>query len=146
MSGLTIGQLSRRAKVAVDTIRYYEKYGLLHPQRRPSGFREYMPEDLERLLFIRHARAFGFSLDEIEQLLRVDSEPNATTVGPAVRDHLEVIEEKIAALRGWRAALLAWRAQALGTEQSQSLVSAMSNYSPHSRTGCTPGCGCPEST
>ena len=69
MSGFTIGKLAKAAHVRIDTIRFYEKLGLLSPQRRPSGFREYSEHDRERLVFIRRARALGFSLDEISRFL-----------------------------------------------------------------------------
>ncbi len=67
---LRIGALARRAGVGVDTIRYYERRGLLRPAgRTPSRYRLYGPEAVARLRFIRRGRALGFSLDQIGELL-----------------------------------------------------------------------------
>ena len=71
MSGLSIGQLAEEAEVAIETIRFYERRGLIaDPPRRPSsGYREYPQETVRRLRFIRRAKELGFSLREIEELL-----------------------------------------------------------------------------
>ena len=69
---MTIGSLAKRAKVNLQTLRYYEQCGLLVPVRRASsGYRLYNEESLQRLKFIRHSQAFGFSLKEIGQLLKL---------------------------------------------------------------------------
>lgn len=69
---LAIGRLAREAGVGVDTVRFYERAGLMPTaQRTASGYRTYAPDDLGRLRFIRHAKALGFSLDEIAELLRL---------------------------------------------------------------------------
>jgi len=69
---LTIGALARQAGVGVDTVRFYERAGLMpDAQRTPSGYRTYAPADAGRLRFIRRAKALGFSLDEIAELLRL---------------------------------------------------------------------------
>ena len=66
----TIGQLARAAGVNVETIRYYERRGLLQRPRKPArGYRRYGDEMLERLRFIRRAKRLGFALDEIAQLM-----------------------------------------------------------------------------
>lgn len=68
---LTIGELARRAGVGVETVRYYEKRGVLAQPPRPSrGFRVYSVQALERLVFIRRAREIGFSVEAIDALLR----------------------------------------------------------------------------
>ena len=70
---LKIGALANRCGVSRDTIRYYEKQGLLpRPRRTPSQYRLYDGQDAERLLFIRHAQALGLTLDDIRQLVRLD--------------------------------------------------------------------------
>lgn len=75
---MRIGQLARRAGVGVETVRFYERQGLLQePPRRESGYREYSPEDLLRLRFIRQAKALGFSLPEIQELLSLQSGSDA---------------------------------------------------------------------
>lgn len=67
---LSIGQLARSADVAVSTVRYYERRGLLRPRARTSsGYRVYGPEDVARLRFIRAAQANGFTLDDMATLL-----------------------------------------------------------------------------
>ena len=73
-----IGELARRAGVRVDTVRYYEKRGLLPPAGRlASGYRDYGPQSLRRLGFIRRAQRLGFSLDEIAELLRLSEDVRA---------------------------------------------------------------------
>lgn len=69
---ITIGTLAKRAKVNLQTLRYYERCGLLAPARRAvSGYRLYNEESLRLLKFIRHAQAYEFSLKEIQSLLRL---------------------------------------------------------------------------
>ena len=70
METLTIGELARRAGVNVETVRYYERRGLLdEPPRSPAGYRQYSGEDLWRLQFIARAKRLGFTLAEIGDLL-----------------------------------------------------------------------------
>lgn len=70
MFGLTTGELARRTNVNVETIRYYERRGLLpSPERRSSGYRQYAEGDVSRVIAIRHARGLGFTLKEILELL-----------------------------------------------------------------------------
>ena len=70
--GLAIGALARLAGVKVETIRYYERIGLMRqPPRTRGGHRSYAPEHVERLRFIRRARALGFAIDDIRTLLRL---------------------------------------------------------------------------
>lgn len=67
---MNIGQLARDAGVPIDTVRYYERNGLLPPPpRRVSGYRDYPPDAVPRLRFIRRAKAIGFTLSEIRELL-----------------------------------------------------------------------------
>jgi MerR family copper efflux transcriptional regulator len=75
---MQIGQLARQAGVPVDTVRYYERRGLLsEPMRRPSGYREYAPTDVATLRFIRRSKALGFTLEETRELLRLSSARDA---------------------------------------------------------------------
>ena len=70
MAGMTIGKLAAAEGVGVETVRFYQRRGLLaRPERRGSGFREYSEEDRSRLVFIRRARELGFTLSEIGELL-----------------------------------------------------------------------------
>jgi len=74
MKGLTIGALAGKAGVNVETIRYYERRGVLcKPARPESGYRKYPHETIKRLLFIKRAQALGFSLKEIGELLSLES-------------------------------------------------------------------------
>ena len=76
MELLSIGQLARRAEVGVETVRYYERRGLLQePQRRQSGYRQYSEEAVSRLQFIRRAKDLGFTLREIGELLSLGHDP-----------------------------------------------------------------------
>jgi Hg(II)-responsive transcriptional regulator len=73
VSTLTIGKLARSANVGVDTVRFYERAGLLKkPTRSASGYRLYDAADAARLRFIRRAKVLGFSLDEIVELLKLN--------------------------------------------------------------------------
>jgi Hg(II)-responsive transcriptional regulator len=73
MGTLTIGKLPKAAEVGVDTVRFYERAGLLKkPQRTAAGYRLYAEADAARLRFVRRAKALGFCLDEIAELLRLN--------------------------------------------------------------------------
>ncbi|SHM66521.1 DNA-binding transcriptional regulator, MerR family [Roseovarius litoreus] len=73
----SIGELSKRTKVKVPTIRYYEEMGLLSaPERTEGNQRRYTNEGLERLSFIRHARDLGFSIEAISSLIKLQQHPD----------------------------------------------------------------------
>ena len=98
---MQIGQLARLAGVSVDTVRFYERQDLLPaPVRQSSGYRVYADDDVQRLRFIRRAKALGFSLDETRQLL-VLSAPggDVAQVKDAAREKLRDVEERMAELR-----------------------------------------------
>lgn len=79
MNGLTIGKLSKMAGVTNDTVRFYERYGLIAPvSRSKSNYRLYREEDALRLRFIKRAKALGFTLNEIKDLLVLSQNPDAT--------------------------------------------------------------------
>jgi Hg(II)-responsive transcriptional regulator len=72
-----IGQLSEQSGVKVETIRYYERVGLLPaPPRAACGYREYRADHVQRLVFLRHSRELGFSIREVQELLRLASQPS----------------------------------------------------------------------
>jgi MerR family mercuric resistance operon transcriptional regulator len=78
MVTMTIGQLARKAGVGVETIRFYERKGLVtEPARRASGYRQYDQDMAHRIRFIRHAKALGFTLREIAGLLELRVEPDS---------------------------------------------------------------------
>ena len=92
MSTLTIGQVARRVGIGIETIRFYERKGLIEePPRRESGYRQYGEEDIERLVFIQHAKTLGFSLKEINELLSIRSRPDANS-----REIKEIASAKLA--------------------------------------------------
>ncbi len=71
-SALSAGELARRAGVSTDTLRHYERKGVIHrPLRQPNGYRLYPPETLQRVELVRRALAIGFTLDELAEILRL---------------------------------------------------------------------------
>ncbi len=70
MTAMRIGEIAKRCGIGIETIRYYEREGLLlEPERRPSGYRQYDESTVERLEYIRRAKELGFTLAEIRELL-----------------------------------------------------------------------------
>jgi MerR family copper efflux transcriptional regulator len=101
-AALTIGRIAQSAGVAIDTIRFYEREGLLpEPRRRPSGYREYDQATVSRLRFIRRAKDLGFTLDEIRELLALSADRNDGVEGVRERAaaRLRAIDERIAELQ-----------------------------------------------
>ena len=73
---LTIGELARAGGVGVETIRYYERRGLIpEPPRNDSGYRQYGDDDIDRIRFIKRAQGLGFTLNEVERLLELRARP-----------------------------------------------------------------------
>lgn len=99
---LRIGALAREAGVGVDTIRYYEREGLLpEPRRRASGYRDYEAGAVAQLRFIRRAKGLGFSLDDIRELLALSSDRDQGVAGVKARaeERLDDVEHRIRELR-----------------------------------------------
>ena len=113
---MQIGELANRARVNIQTIRFYEREKLLPPPaRRPSGYRVYSDHDLRRLRFIRQAKELGFSLEEIREILRMRAQgacPCERVISVAER-HLGEIRLTIRQLAGFEKelarALKKWR-------------------------------------
>jgi MerR family copper efflux transcriptional regulator len=108
MEILSIGQVARRAGVGVETVRFYEREGLLEePPRRASGYRQYSEEVVSRLRFIKRAQQLGFSLKEIsELLLRVDAQTSCEEVKGRTEAKIAEVERKMVELqRMWQALL-----------------------------------------
>lgn len=98
---LTIGRLSSASGTSVQTIRFYEREGLLElPPRNTSGYRVYGEDALSRLRFIHHAQSLGFTLKEIRELIALQTQPDAGCgdVRRAAEEKLSSIHEKVAAL------------------------------------------------
>lgn len=107
MDRLSIGKLARAANVSADTVRYYERMGLLTPpERAKSGYRAYGEADLRRLLAIRRARAVGFSIHEIAELLAVRPEADTSQARALLEKKLAAIDLRLAELNQWRAAII----------------------------------------
>ena len=104
----TIGKLARAAGVNTETVRYYERRGLLpEPPRTESGYRQYDEESVLRVRFIKEAQALGFTLDEVRELLalRVDADTTCEQVRRQAEVKVAQIQAKIATLRHMQAIL-----------------------------------------
>lgn len=102
---MKIGELAKIADVNIDTIRYYEKAGVLpEPLRSPSGYRDYDESTVRRLRFIRNAKRLGFSLVEITELLALSSSDMAH-IRNAATDKLATVEARITDLTRMKEAL-----------------------------------------
>jgi len=117
MDGLTIGKVARRAGLAIDTVRYYEREGLLNkPARTASGYRHYSSDAVARLRFIRQAKELGFTLSEIKELLALRVAPGKSCAD--VRAHAEAkiadVDRRIASLKRVRGALVTLASACLG--------------------------------
>lgn len=115
---LSIGQLAKRAGVGVETVRYYEREGLLaEPQRRQSGYRQYQSDTVDRLLFIRRAKELGFTLKEIKELLslRVDEDKTCADVRQQAEAKIADIEDRIRSLQRMKRALVKVTSQCSGS-------------------------------
>ena len=105
MMGMSIGQLGMATGTVVETVRYYEKIGLLAPPARTSSnYRSYGNAEVARLSFIRRARALGFSLEQIRSLLDLadDRSRPCKQVDALARAQLEEVKQKIADLQSLR--------------------------------------------
>ena len=101
-SSLTIGAVAKRVGVAIDTIRFYEREGLLpEPARRASGYRSYGDGAIAQLRFIRRAKQLGFTLEEIRELLALsaDRQRGVKAVKKRAQERLAAIEQRIVALQ-----------------------------------------------
>jgi len=104
-TGLTIGNLAREGGVGVETIRYYQRRGLLQTPRRGDGIRRYGGEDLKRLRFIRTAQAAGFTLEQVAELLALDATEDRAKARMLARERIAALDAKIVELQAARDAL-----------------------------------------
>lgn len=105
---LTIGKLAESATVNIETIRYYQRLGLLAVPEKPSGgHRRYGPEVAKRVRFIRRAQALGFTLEEVGGLLRLDAANACAETRELASQKLMLIEKKLGDLRTMREGLAA---------------------------------------
>lgn len=102
---LTIGRLAAAGGVGVETIRFYQRNGLLQTPTRETGVRRYDREDVRRLRFIRQAQAAGFTLAEIKELLALDAGENRSRARELARQRVEVLDARIAEMQRARDSL-----------------------------------------
>jgi MerR family copper efflux transcriptional regulator len=106
MDSIGIGTLAKRAGVSIDTVRYYERSGLIAPRTRlASGYRRYSEVEVARLRFIRRAQALGFTLEEVRELLALSRSSDVARVKRKAQEKLAAVEQRIAALRRVRRGL-----------------------------------------
>lgn len=117
----SIGQVAKRAGLGIETIRFYERKGLIKdPPRRPSGYREYSENVISKLIFIQRAKELGFSLKEISELLslKLDSKTTCKSVKKKTEEKLSDIDRKIKALQRIKKALQKLSQACSGSGQS----------------------------
>jgi DNA-binding transcriptional MerR regulator len=99
MDSIGIGTLAKRAGVGIDTVRYYERSGLIAPRARlASGYRRYGALEVARLRFIRRAQALGFTLKEVRELLALSAQRDVARVKRTAQAKLTDVNERISAL------------------------------------------------
>jgi len=117
MRELRIGNLARATGISVETVRYYERIGLMPPPGRTAGnYRAYEGRHLERLNFIRHARSLGFDIAEIRSLLALAAQPatDCASADAIASGHLAAVEAKISSLEALRHELARFAGQCRG--------------------------------
>ena len=102
---LTIGRLASTGGVGVETIRFYQRRGLIETPTRESGIRRYGGEDLRRLRFIRQAKAAGFTLEEIRELLALDAGEDRSRARELASARIAALDSRIAELEQARDSL-----------------------------------------
>ena len=109
MAAMSISQLARSAGVGVETVRYYQRRGLLadpRPQKTgAAGIRHYGPDEVRRLRFVRSAQAAGFTLEEIAELLHLDSTDDRARARAMARSRIAALDARIAELERARQSL-----------------------------------------
>ena len=102
---LSIGGLAAAAGVGVETVRFYQRRGLLETPPRDGGMRRYGALQLRRLRFIRHAQAAGFTLEQIKELLELDASDDRPRARVLAEERMRSLDQQIAKLKTARAAL-----------------------------------------
>lgn len=127
---MKIGELARITQTQVETIRFYEREGLLEePPRSEGNFRLYKPGHLERLAFIRHCRSLDMTLDEIRALLRFQDAPrdNCHAVNNVLDEHIEHVARRIRELKHLQQELKALRNQCDGVAAECAILDGLKN-------------------
>ena len=119
MKTLTIGKVASRAGLGIETVRFYEREGLIAepPRSESSGYRHYPEDTVARLRFVKKAKELGFSLKEIRELLSLKAKPSGSCADVRVRatDKIENINQKIEVLEAMRGALMGLVDECSGT-------------------------------
>ncbi len=141
MPEMTIGKAARKAGVGIETIRFYERRGLIAqpPKPRDAGFRVYPEQTVQRIRFIRQAQELGFSLREIDELLSLRADPSAdcSDVRERAAAKLEEVDRKMEQLGQIRAALNELIAACPGTGalRACSIMEALTDAEQRDRVG-----------
>lgn len=140
---MKIGELANQAGCDVQTVRYYEREGLMDaPEREASGYRRYGARHLSRLQFIRHCRSLDIPLAEIRQLLGYANAPRQScqAVDALLDGHIERIRRQLAALTALERQLVALRRQCPGAdgEHSCAIIDAFMNAPAQHACACHP--------
>jgi len=136
---MKIGELAANAGCDVQTIRYYEREGLLEaPEREASGYRRYAGKHLSRLQFIRHCRTLDIPLSEVRQLLDYAEAPRQSchAVNALLDEHIERVRRHLAALATLERQLVALRRQCKGANGKRPCAIIESFMSAPSRNAC----------
>lgn len=121
MKPLTIGQVARSTGVGIETIRFYERKGLIEdPPRKESGYRQYPEDTITRLQFIRRAKELGFSLKEIEELIALRLGPESTCGDVKRRAELKIadIDKRVRDLKKMKMTLVELTRKCTGGKKS----------------------------
>ncbi|WP_255772782.1 Cd(II)/Pb(II)-responsive transcriptional regulator [Paracandidimonas lactea] len=133
---IKIGELAKRTESTVETIRYYEKEGLLpEPSRSNGNYRLYSEEHIERLRFIRHCRTLDMTLDEVRTLLKHRDFPNEDCgdVNTLLDDHIHAVEVRVAELLQLKRHLIALRQKCASAAPTATcgILRALGDHSCH---------------
>ena len=121
-TGLKIGELAKRANCQIETIRYYERQGLIHvPERTEGNYRLYQDAHVERLRFIRQCRSLDMALDEIRTLLRFCDAPeeNCGEVNALLDEHIGHVAKRVTELKAMEKRLKELRRQCMRTRPAK---------------------------
>lgn len=138
---MRIGEVAEKAGVGVETIRFYERKGLIEQPRKPGdgGYRSYSPETVERVRFVRQAQRLGFSLQEINELLllKADPETDCADVRQRAQAKLGEVNEKIARLGAIQAALQSLIRECQGQGPASSGCPILDSLNPNEKEPIT---------
>jgi Hg(II)-responsive transcriptional regulator len=137
------GEVARQSGVNIQTLRYYERRGLLHaPPRRDSGYREYTPQAVETVRFVKRAQELGFSLEEVESLLDLAAggPPSCDKARDLATRKLAQLDGKVASLRAMQSSLRRLVATCDKPQRQREcpLLDALGDGDQPARVGSTP--------